>query len=113
MPHCLIEYSESLTEQQSVQSMMEAVFDAVEQSGLFERSHIRVRATAFADYLLASPDEGFVHVTIKLHQGRNPEQRKQLSSELLQALLNLGFSKTSITVETVEMDTPSYSKQRV
>lgn len=112
MPHCLIEYSQNLN-QQSVQNLLEAVFDGIEQSGLFERSHIRVRAMAFADFLLARPNEAFVHVTIRLHQGRSPEQRKQLSSKVLQALLKLGFNNTSITVETVEMDTASYSKQQV
>ena len=113
MPHCLIEYSQNLSDKQPVQNLLEAVFEGVEQSGLFERSHIRVRAMAFADFLLASPDEAFVHVTIRLHQGRSPEQRKQLSTEVLQALLKLDFNHTSITVETVEMDTASYSKQQV
>lgn len=113
MPHCLIEYSQSLEQQQSVQSLLQTVFAGVEQSGLFERSHIRVRATAFEDVLLAKPDEAFLHVTVRLHQGRSSEQRKHLSSTILEALLDLGLSNTSITVETVEMDTASYSKQHV
>jgi len=113
MPHCLIEYSQNLTQQQPVQNLLEAVFDGVGKSGLFDRSHIRVRAMAFADFLLVSSDQAFVHVTIRLHQGRSPEQRKQLSAEVLQALLTLHFNHTSITVETVEMDTASYSKQQV
>lgn len=112
MPHCLIEYSQNLSDKQPVQNLLEAVFDGVEQSGLFERSHIRVRAKVFADFLLASPDDAFVHVTLRLHQGRNSEQRKQLSAMVLQALRKLGFNDgTTITVETVEMDTASYSKQ--
>lgn len=110
MPHCIIEYSKNIESQTKADALMKAVYQGVQSSDLFEKSHIRVRALAFEHTLLAGDYTDFIHVTLRLHQGRSADQKELLSGLVLSELLSLDMSSVSITVELIEMDTASYKK---
>lgn len=110
MPHCMIEYSQSLESLLTTDALLKAVYHGVDTAELFKASHIRVRALAYQHYLLGGECHDFIHVTVRLHQGRNPDQKKQLSESVLAGLQTLGLRSVSITVELVEMDTASYAR---
>ncbi|MDH5785851.1 MAG: hypothetical protein OEZ16_09625, partial [Chromatiales bacterium] len=61
MPHIIIEYGVEQAEPQRVEELLEAVHRAVAWSGLFDESHIRVRALAYDYYRVAGIRQGFIH----------------------------------------------------
>lgn len=110
MPHLIIEFSQELAGAERIGSMLEAVHHAAAATGLFEESHIRVRAMPFAYYSTGGKREPFVHVQCRIHAGRSAAQKKQLSEAVLSALREQAWSMKVMTVEVVEMDRASYAK---
>lgn len=108
MPHCIIEYSSTLDISPS--SLVEAVHQGVVESALFDVSHIKTRALAYDHFQLAGDSKDFIHVAIRLHRGRTQQQKQQLTAIVLQHLIKLQLMDTTITVETVDIDTESYAK---
>lgn len=108
MPHCIIEYSETLLISPAL--LNDAAYQALLESELFETSHIKTRASAYADFRLAESQHDFVHVTVRLHRGRTTQQKQMLTKLILQSLQKLPFQNTSLTVEIVDIDSDSYAK---
>ena len=108
MPHCIVEFSSSLDI--SPVLLMEAVHHGVLESALFEPSHIKTRAVAYEHFQLAENCNDFIHVTIRLHHGRTTQQKQQLTKLVLRQLEKLSLKSTTITLETVDIDTESYAK---
>jgi 5-carboxymethyl-2-hydroxymuconate isomerase len=111
MPHFVIEYSETTVAEIQVDTMMEAVYGAAVDSGLFEEANIKIRAIPLKHYRLGHESGGFIHAQCRIHEGRNAEQKRQLSEAILNALCEIPLSVRVTTVEVVEMDTASYSKR--
>lgn len=110
MPHCIIEYSESLEKQVSVQQLQQAVYNGAVASGLFQPEDIKVRAHAYQHWYLNAPQQHFIHITARILSGRTLNQRETLASELLSAMSVLALSQSSVTVEITEMERDSYRK---
>lgn len=110
MPHCIIEYSESLEKQIQVQQLLQTVYDGAVASGLFQPEDIKVRANVYQHWYLNAPQQHFIHVTARILSGRTLNQREMLASELLSAINALALSQSSVTVEVTEMERDSYRK---
>lgn len=110
MPHLIIEYATPLAEAEQVEQMLEAVHTTAVASGLFEESHIRLRAVPLAFYRSGGQEEPFIHAQLRIHSGRSAEQKRQLSEAVLTTLQALQWPARTITVEVVEMDRSSYAK---
>ena len=118
MPHLIVEYSANIEEEIDLLGFMEKLRDAAVQSGVMALGGIRVRAERRDQYLIADgdPENGFVHIMVRLAQGRPLEVRKQfaddlyaLASEHLDAIFGLrGFG---LTIELVEIE-PETSRKR-
>ena len=106
MPHCIIEHSDDLDQQQ----LINAVFEGTLASGLFEEQDIKTRTLSFTHYQSARSRQSFVHVTSKLLDGRSLEQRSILSQAILDQLQQLQLSAVSLTVEVLEIEKASYAK---
>jgi 5-carboxymethyl-2-hydroxymuconate isomerase len=113
MPHCIIEFSNSLRSQFEVESLMSKVTQGSLNSGLFDVKDVKTRALGF-DYCqsaASSENADFIHVNVKLLAGRNMLQRKLLSKSVLDAILTLNLHNVSVTVEINDIDTECYAKQ--
>lgn len=108
MPHCIIEYSDTLDIPPS--RLVEAVHQAVVESALFDTSHIKTRAMAYEHFQLADNSRDFIHVTIRLHGGRTAQQKQHLTASILQALHKLRLTAITVTAEAVDIDSDSYAK---
>ncbi|MDO8828339.1 5-carboxymethyl-2-hydroxymuconate Delta-isomerase [Methylophaga sp.] len=108
MPHCIIEYSNTLDINPA--RLVEAVHQAVVESDLFDASHIKTRAVAYEHFRLADNSRDFIHVTIRLHGGRTAQQKQHLTASILQALHKLRLTVITITAEAVDIDSDSYAK---
>ena len=110
MPHLIIEFSQELAGAAQVEALLDAVHRAAAGTGLFEVSHIRVRAMPVAYYRSGGKREPFIHTQCRLHAGRDAAQKKQLSEAVLSAIREQGWPAKVITVEVVEMDRSTYAK---
>ncbi|GAA0817539.1 5-carboxymethyl-2-hydroxymuconate Delta-isomerase [Colwellia sp. D2M02] len=110
MPHCIIEYSAPLHAVLKPSQLISAVYNGAFNSELFENSEIKTRVIPFDNYQSGSVKVNFIHVVTKILSGRTLAQRKLLSQTILAELKMLNLSKTSLTVEIVEMERDSYAK---
>jgi len=110
MPHCIIEYSDSLERQLSPDELMHCVYLGALNSKLFEADDIKSRVIPFQHFTSGTIKQNFIHVALKILSGRSSEQRKALSSSVLTELSKLPLSAISLTVEVIEIERSSYSK---
>lgn len=113
MPHCIIEFSNTLKSQFDVETLMNKVTEGSLTSGLFDVKDVKTRAMGF-DYCQSAGKSGesdFIHVEVKLLAGRNMLQRKLLSKSVLDAILTLNLRNVSVTVEINDIETECYAKQ--
>lgn len=111
MPHCIIEHSADLAEQSA--AFLRGVHDTVCASELFDCPSVKSRLRVY-DAFCAGVDaepESFVHVTIKLLQGRSAEQKKLLAASVVCHLSGLSLPPgVSLTTDIVDMDAVAYAK---
>jgi len=111
MPHCIVEYSEDVAEQVSIEALVEAVHFGVLSSGLFDEYDIKTRAVAYVCYRTGSTRDSFVHVTVRLLSGRDDTQKASLSEKLLARIEPMLPSVVSVGVEVCDMHRDSYRKR--
>ena len=110
MPHIIVEFSAGQTNDDPVESMLDALHRSVAETGLFDEGHIRVRAIPVSFYRTAGKREHFIHAQCRIHDGRDVTQKRSLSEAVLATLKEQGWAATVITVEVVELDRASYAK---
>ncbi len=113
MPHCIIEYSTTLTVQISPAGLVAAVHQGAVDSTLFGLDDIKTRAIGYDYHHNGGSQRDFIHVTLKILSGRDAEQKAALSDTVLEALAELGLQNISLTVEVVDLDRSSYAKRLV
>ena len=110
MPHIIIEFSQDLGGPEPIGQMLDAVHAAVAASGLFDESHIKVRALPVGHYRVGGKHAAFIHAQCRIHAGRSETQKQALSAAVLAAIREQGLAVTVITVEVMEMERASYAK---
>lgn len=95
MPHFIIDCSEDILDQKSPDEIMDAVLRTAEGSGLFAKDDIKVRIRPFKYYKLGGEKNSFIHVFGNIMEGRNTEQKANLSRKIIEEL-NLMFPDVSI-----------------
>lgn len=111
MPHCIIEYSVDLTEHAA--TCLRGVHQTVCDSELFEVASVKSRARGYEAFCVGADaePESFIHVTIKILQGRSAEQKKLLAASVVCYLSGLGLpAGVSLTTDIVDMDAVAYAK---
>jgi 5-carboxymethyl-2-hydroxymuconate isomerase len=86
MPHFIIDCSENVVRIKSADDIMQEVFDAALSTGLFIPSEIKVRITPFAFYNNGNTLDDFIHVFAYIMEGRNDDQKGNLSKVIVTKL---------------------------
>ena len=111
MPHCVIEYARPLADTCDLNELLRRVHQAAFDSGLFSLDDIKTRALAVDHYLTGDGTGDFVHIDLKILDGRSPEQKRGLSQLVLEAASGyLADRVASCSVEVSEMERVSYAK---
>jgi 5-carboxymethyl-2-hydroxymuconate isomerase len=110
MPHIIVEYARGACPELQLPSMLDAVHQAVADSGLFATDNIKTRLLNVDAYRLAVQYQYFIAVQCRIHPGRSSEQKQALSQSILKAIQLYVYANTVITVEVIEMDRNSYAK---
>lgn len=131
MPHLTLEYSANLATLAPTfnpAAALAAINRAAFASGLFGEADIKSRALACEQFCIgveAAP-RAFAHLRVALLSGRSGEERRQLAAQLLAALKTtvngengqnsgpagapISGSEIQLSVETCDLDRPSYAK---
>lgn len=110
MPHCIIEYASPLKAQVSPQHLLTAVHETVCQSSLFDAVNVRSRIQSFDDFILGAEKNHFIHVRVKLLQGRSDAEKSQLNQQITDAIAALSLTDVSVSCECLDIHTPSYQR---
>ncbi|WP_286266341.1 5-carboxymethyl-2-hydroxymuconate Delta-isomerase [Thalassotalea atypica] len=111
MPHCIIEYADTVEQLISPQKLITIINQAAASSALFDENHIKTRAIAYQHFQVGQSDKAFIHVNAKILSGRTLEQRQHLTQTILGAIAALELENVSLTVEVIDMERASYAKQ--
>ena len=112
MPHLVIEYyKDGHGGLLDVTKLMEAVHDTAADTGAMKAADIKVRATAFTDYLVARQQDGFCHVSVYMLEGRTPAQKIAVSESLRETLAAMLPQTKSLSVDIRDMDPIAYRKR--
>lgn len=107
MPHIIIEASTDCYDQP--QALIEAAFESVKNTDLFNPNNIKVRLWPIEHYQLGLNSSGFMHIHCHIHPGKTDQQKTLLTQTLIERLRP--FSQVSvITAEVTETDQNTYSK---
>jgi 5-carboxymethyl-2-hydroxymuconate isomerase len=90
---------------------MQALHSAAAETGVVQGKDLKIRAQSYSDYMVAGGQESFFHLTLFMHAGRTPEQKRQLSSALLGVLAGLLPGIVSLSVDIRDMDRLAYSRR--
>tara|TARA_B110000908_G_scaffold161144_1_gene205130 strand:- start:362 stop:706 length:345 start_codon:yes stop_codon:yes gene_type:complete len=110
MPHCIIEYSKKTENDMPIDELVRVVHGSVFSSGLFEEASIKTRAIEFAYYQTGLSDTPFIHITLKILQGRDHQQKKDLTKLVLDKLSEVLLPPISLSVEVMDVEKVSYKK---
>ena len=111
MPHIMIDHSEDVAAQISIDDLMAAVHEAAMASDLFSEYDIKTRAIAYRHHRTGQTRDAFVHVAVHLLDGRSDAQKADLADGILARIEPLLPRVASVGVEIVEIHRASYRKR--
>ena len=111
MPHLIIEYSEDVADSIAIRDIVDAAHAGAMSSELFPEYDIKTRAIGYRDHRTGTTQDSFVHVTLRLLDGRSDEQKAMLSESVLGRIEPLLPAVASVGVEIVDMHRASYRKR--
>ncbi|GGK34397.1 hypothetical protein GCM10007962_31040 [Yeosuana aromativorans] len=86
MPHFVIDCSEQIIKLKSPQEIIQNVYNTAESTGLFLPEEIKVRINPYQYYTTGNTSDNFIHVFANIMQGRNTEQKANLSKQIVTEL---------------------------
>jgi 5-carboxymethyl-2-hydroxymuconate isomerase len=103
LPHLIVEYSANIEDQIALEALLDKLHTAALATGVFPIGGLRVRAHRTDAYRIAdlSPDNGFVHVTAMIGQGRPLDVQQRAAEELFAAVtahLEPLFAKSPLAI---------------
>ena len=127
MPHLTIEHSLELENnlKESLTSTIIEIF-ANQKEGGFDTDQCKIRFSIFDQYLVGYLNQDkadFIHLTVKIMQGRTQEIKNKLAIDLSSLLQDFfkdliknnkikNKSRCDISVDIIDMDKSSYQKYR-
>lgn len=108
MPHFIIDCSENVLRRRAADEIMQEVFDAALSTNLFTASEIKVRINPFTYYNNGNTLDDFIHVFSYIMEGRNDEQKGNLSKVIVTKLNALLPEVPVISINVMEFEKPNY-----
>ncbi|QLE85172.1 5-carboxymethyl-2-hydroxymuconate isomerase [Shewanella sp. Scap07] len=111
MPHCVVEYAESMQAQFNMQQIIHEIHHGVIASGLFEAAAVKTRGYAAPHAFVGHLEEGhFIHIQLTIMPGRSSEQKQHLMHTVYQAIAEYTQQVDSVTMMVSDIDKPHYFK---
>jgi 5-carboxymethyl-2-hydroxymuconate isomerase len=117
MPHLTLEYSSNVRVDKDLVTLFTGLHDILEQTGGVRRGNCKSRARPVDAFLVGagSARDAFVHLDIRLLNGRTVDVRQRIAQQARQALTawfetSLKSLDLQVTVEVREIDRRFYAK---
>lgn len=110
MPHLVCEYS-SDHEIKVLRKLLGELHAAAAATGIVRSEDLKIRALAYDDHLFAGKSQPFFCLNFALNMGRTQEQKKLLSTHMLEVLTRNLPNTIHISVDIREMDNTVNSKR--
>ncbi|RAJ12285.1 5-carboxymethyl-2-hydroxymuconate Delta-isomerase [Arenibacter echinorum] len=86
MPHFIIDCSKQIIVLKSPKDIMQNVYDTADLTILFLPEEIKVGINPFQFYNTGNTQNNFIHVFANIMEGRNTEQKSNLSKQIISVL---------------------------
>jgi 5-carboxymethyl-2-hydroxymuconate isomerase len=117
MPHLTLEYSSNVRVDRDLVILFAGLHDILEQTGGVRRDNCKSRARPVEPFLVGTGTarDAFVHLDIRLLDGRTVEVRQRIAQQAREALTAwfetaIGSLDLQVTVEVREIDRRFYAK---
>ncbi|MBF7073914.1 5-carboxymethyl-2-hydroxymuconate Delta-isomerase [Glaciecola sp. MH2013] len=108
MPNFIIEHSESLLEQVSLEILQDAVFEGAKNSGHFPPEAIKIRTEGRKHFRLHGQQKDFLHIKGHILSGRTDAQKKEISQAVMLPLTQLKLNSVFVSVEIIDIHRESF-----
>lgn len=119
MPHLTVEYSSNLPDYPEAQALTDLNAALCASHEILDEADLKSRFVRTGSFEIgtAPANRAFVHAQLRLLSGRSPEAKKDLASRVA-AVLRRHTPRPAgvlvqLSVEIVDMDRPSYVKERL
>lgn len=119
MPHLIVEYSRNLAGFPEAQALTELNQAVTASPEVADEADLKTRFTVANSFAIGTAPEprAFVHAQLRLLSGRTPEAKRELSERVASVLRRLAPKPAGVlvqlSVEIVDMDRGSYTKERL
>lgn len=108
MPHFVIDCSEHIIKLKTPGEIMGAVLETAEATGLFAKGDIKVRINPFTHFTVAGTKNDFIHIFGHIMQGRNTEQKADLSKKMVTRLKSMFPAVPVISMNITDFEKATY-----
>ncbi|MBS0508440.1 MAG: 5-carboxymethyl-2-hydroxymuconate Delta-isomerase [Proteobacteria bacterium] len=119
MPHLIVEYSSNLPAYPEAQALAELNAAVCASPEVLDEADLKSRIMRRDSYHVGTEpaQRAFVHAQLRLLSGRSPEAKQDLAGRVAEVLRRLtprpAGVMVQLSVEIVDMDRPSYVKERL
>ncbi|MBL7703573.1 MAG: 5-carboxymethyl-2-hydroxymuconate Delta-isomerase [Ferruginibacter sp.] len=113
MPHFVIDCSENITNLKSAKEIIEAVYSVAESTGLFAVGDIKVRIKPYTAFTVGGTSDDFVHVFGYIMEGRNTEQKANLSRLIITKLKCMFPDVPVISMNVIDFEKAAYCNKKM
>jgi 5-carboxymethyl-2-hydroxymuconate isomerase len=92
---------------------MRQVHETAEKTGLFRKGDIKVRIRPYTLYSVDKTTDDFIHVFGNIMQGRNQEQKLDLSRQIIAKLKSLFPDVKVISMNVFEFEKSTYCNRNM
>jgi 5-carboxymethyl-2-hydroxymuconate isomerase len=108
MPHFVIDCSENIIKLKTPEEIMQTVYNTAEASELFDKGDIKVRINPFQYYNIGNAKDDFIHIFANIMEGRNINQKAELSKNIIINLKLLFPNVTIISMNIRDFEKSTY-----
>ncbi|WKK81022.2 5-carboxymethyl-2-hydroxymuconate Delta-isomerase [Marivirga arenosa] len=113
MPHFVIDCSEQIIKLETPDNIMQKVYDTAESTGFFTPEDIKVRINPFQYYTTGNTSDNFIHVFANIMQGRNTEQKANLSKQIVLELKAMFPEVPIISINIRDFEKATYRNKKM
>lgn len=108
MPHFVIDCSPNVLTLQAIPEVLKTIHDTANATQLFKESDIKVRMRPFEHYLTSGNSSDFIHVFAYIMEGRNTQQKSDLSKAVVSKLKALYPTVPVISMNIIDFEKATY-----
>ena len=119
MPHLTIEYTRNLADFPEAQALQEINAALTASPEILDEADLKSRFVHAGSFQVGNVagQRAFIHAQLRLLSGRTPEVKKDLAGRVADVLRRLAPRPAGVmvqlSVEIIDMDRPSYVKERL